>query len=314
MTGGGSADAACVIRGHNGQVPSVTEGEAQERAELLADIGYDVFLDLAATPATSQTRVRFRCRRPGADTFAQLDLAAVGEVRLNGQPLPPPDGGRVRLAGLAAENVLVADGVIADVGGMDPGLIRFTDPADGAAYVIADGFPDQAARLFCCFDQPSLPCAVTLTVRVPPGWQCLGNGQADDSGDGVWRFGTVTGMRPHLFTVCAGPYQQVWASGGRGVVVRAWRRAALSQWDEVLGRFAGTAVRALRHYERALGTPCPYPGYDIVFVPELTGLAGTVPGLMFVSETLLARMADPMTTSWPWCARMKWRTCGSART
>jgi hypothetical protein len=80
-------------------------------------------------------------------------------------------------------------------------------------------------------------------------------------------------MRPHLFTVCAGPYQQVWAGGGHGVVVRAWRRAALSQWDEVLGRFAETAVRALRHYDRVLGTPCPYPGYGIVFVPDraLTG-------------------------------------------
>jgi aminopeptidase N len=280
--------------GHNGRVLSVTEGEARERAELLTDIGYEVFLDLAATPARSRTRVRFRCRRPGADTFAQLGLAAAGEVRLNGQPLPPPDGGRVRLAGLAAENVLVADGVIADVGGMDPGLIRFTDPADGATYVLADGFPDQAARLFCCFDQPSLPCALTLSVRVPPGWHPLGNGQAHDGGGGVWRFGTVTGMRPHLFTVCAGPYQQVWAgSGGHGVAVRAWRRAALPQRDGVLGRFAETAVRALRHYERALGTPCPYPGYDIVFVPELTGLAGSVPGLMCVSETLLARMADP---------------------
>jgi aminopeptidase N len=274
-------------------VLSVTEGEARERAELLTDIGYDVFLDLAATPARSQTRVRFGCQRPGADTFAQLDLAAVGEIRQNGQPLPPPDGGRVRLAGLAAENVLAADGLTADVGGMDPGLIRFTDPADGAVYVLADGFPDQAARLFCCFDQPSLPCAVTLTVRVPPGWQCLGNSQAHDGADGVWRFGTVTGMRPHLFTVCAGPYQQVWAGGGHGVMVRAWRRAALSQWDEVLGRFAETAVRALRHYERSLGTPCPYPGYDIVFVPELTAVAGSVPGLMCVSETLLARMADP---------------------
>jgi len=272
----------------------VTEGEARERAELLTDIGYDVFLDLAATPARSRTRATFRCRRPGAETFAQLALAATGEVRLNGQPLPPPDDGRVRLPGLAAENVLVADGTIADVGGMDPGLIRFTDPADGAGYVIADGFPDEAARLFCCFDQPSLPCALTLTVQVPPGWHCLGNGEAHDDGDGAWHFGTVTGMRPYLLTVCAGPYQQVWAgSAGRGVVVRAWRRASFPQWDEALGQFAGTAARALRYYERALGTPCPYPGYDIVFVPELTALAGSVPGLMCVSETLLARMADP---------------------
>ena len=293
-----AATTACSVcclrgRGHNGRVLSVTEGEARERAELLTDIGYDIFLDLAAAPATSQTRAQFRCLRPGADTFAQLDLAAIGEIRLNGQPLPPPDSGRVRLAGLAAENVLAAGGVIADVGGMDPGLVRFTDPADGAGYVIADGFPDQAARLFCCFDQPSLPCAVRLTVRVPPGWQCLGNSQAHDSGDGLWRFGTVTGMRPYLFTVCAGPYQQIWAGGGHGVAVRAWRRAALRQWDEALRRFAETAMRALRHYESALGTPCPYPGYDIVFVPEYTGLAGSVPGLMCVSETLLARMADP---------------------
>lgn len=276
------------------QVLSVTEGEARERAELLTDIAYEIFLDLAANPARSRTRVSFGCARPGSDTFAQLDLAELDEVSLNGRPLPPPAGGRVRLAGLAAENELTAEGVIADVGGMDPGLIRFTDPADGAGYVIADGYPDEAGRLFCCFDQPSLPCAVTLTVRVPPGWYPLGNGEARDDGDGVWRFGTVTGMRPHLLTVCAGPYRQVWeGSGGHGVVVRAWRRASLTGADESLERFAAAAARAIGRYESMLGTPCPYRLYDIVFVPELTGLGGTTPGLMCVSETLLSRMADP---------------------
>jgi aminopeptidase N len=128
-------------------VSSLTQDEARKRAELLTDIAYEVFLDLAATPARSRTRIRFGCARPGADTFAQLDLAEVAEVRLNGRLLPPPAGGRVRLPGLAAQNVLTADGTIADVGGMDPGLIRFTDPVDGAGYVIADGYPDQAARL-----------------------------------------------------------------------------------------------------------------------------------------------------------------------
>jgi aminopeptidase N len=275
-------------------VLSVTEDEARKRAELLTDIAYDVFLDLAATPARSRTRATFRCRRPGAETFAQLGLATAGEIRLNGQPLPPPDGERVRLTGLAAANVLIAEGTIGDVGGMDPGLIRFTDPADGAGYVIADGYPDEAARLFCCFDQPSLPCALTLSVRVPPGWRCLGNGEARADGEGLWHFGTVTGMRPHLLTVCAGPYHQVWAgSAGHGVPVRVWRRASLPDQDEALERFGGLAARAIGHYESTLGTPCPYPGYDIVFAPELTALAGTVPGLMSVSETLLSRMADP---------------------
>jgi aminopeptidase N len=274
-------------------VLSVTEGEARERAGLLADIAYEVFLDLAVTPARSRTRATFRCRRPGADTFAQLGLATVDEVTLNGRPLPPPDNGRVRLAGLAAENVLTAEGTVADAGGMDPGLIRFADPADGAVYLIADGYPDEAGRLFCCFDQPSLPCALTLTVRVPAGWQCLGEAPADYD-DGVWRFGTVTGMRPHLFTLCTGPYQQIWAgSGGDGVVVRAWRRASLAGADEALERFAQTAARALGYYESTLGMPCPFPQYDIVFVPELAGLGGTTPGLMCMSETFLPQMADP---------------------
>jgi aminopeptidase N len=149
-------------------VLSVTEGEARERAELLTDIAYDVVLDLACVPARSRTRATFRCRRPGAETFAQLALAATGPVTLNGRPLPPPDDGRLPLPGLAAENVLTAEGPLAAVGGMDAGLIRFTDPADGAGYLIADGYPDETARLFCCFDQPSLPCALTLTSPRPP--------------------------------------------------------------------------------------------------------------------------------------------------
>jgi hypothetical protein len=57
-------------------VLSVTEDEARQRAGLLADIAYDVVLDLACAPARSRTRVTFRCRRPGAETFAQLAVCA----------------------------------------------------------------------------------------------------------------------------------------------------------------------------------------------------------------------------------------------
>jgi aminopeptidase N len=42
-----------------------------------------------------------------------------------------------------------------------------------------------------------------------------------------------------------------------------------------------------------LGVPCPYPKYDIGFVPRLSTLAVSMPGLMLVSEGVLARMADP---------------------
>ncbi len=39
----------------------------------------------------------------------------------------------------------------------------------------------------------------------------------------------------------------------------------------------------------ALGVPCPYPAYDIVFMPDLPALALSVPGLMVVNEKLLGR-------------------------
>lgn len=74
-----------------------------------------------------------------------------------------------------------------------------------------------------------------------------------------------------------------------------WRRPSLAGADGVAGmtRFAQTAQRALEYYERTLGVPCPYPKYDIGFVPRLSALAVSIPGLMLVNENLLARMADP---------------------
>ena len=72
-----------------------------------------------------------------------------------------------------------------------------------------------------------------------------------------------------------------------------WCRRSLAGTLPGLERFAGLARQALEYYERMLGVPCPYPKYDIGFVPRLDAQAISIPGLMLVSENLLARMADP---------------------
>ena len=56
-----------------------------------------------------------------------------------------------------------------------------------------------------------------------------------------------------------------------------------------LPRFAGYARDAIAWYADSLGVPCPYPAYDIMFIPDLPALALSVPGLMVVNETLLGR-------------------------
>src|ERR1700685_2159447 len=159
-----------------------TEAEAAGRAALVDVESYAVFLDLAAGPdiVRSRTEIRFRCREPGAATFAELSAPASAVTRLifNGTALDPVaalSDGRLQLAGLAERNVLAVD---CDLGYARDGrgLSRFTDPADGAVYVLCNCFPTAASSVFCCFDQPDLRADITLEVAAPSGWDCIAGG------------------------------------------------------------------------------------------------------------------------------------------
>jgi aminopeptidase N len=145
-------------------VADLTQDEAIDRARAIDVESYDVFLDLTAEPVLSRTEVRFRWLRPDAGTFAELRTQGVRSVTLNGVPLSPPEDGRLRLsrAGGGDQAVLMAE---AEAGYSQEGrgLCRYTDPADGAGYVMAIGYPDCAPEMFACFDQPDL----TATSRFP---------------------------------------------------------------------------------------------------------------------------------------------------
>jgi aminopeptidase N len=285
-------------------VTGCTEAEAKTRAGLI-DVGsYSVFLDLATDPGTVRSRaeIRFRCREPGAATFADLHAPAVNRVTCNGKGLDPGaalSDGRLHLPGLAAGNVLTVDAEL----GYSPagrGLTRFADLADGVDYALGYGYPTSAPSMFCCFDQPDLRADMTLTVSTPAGWECVANGVVTDrpaeGRAGTWRFATVPAMKPHDLAVCAGPYvtssDQDYRGAGGTVRISVRTRRTLAG-SAGLARVAGMVRQALAWYERTLGVPCPYRKYDVVFVPDLGPTAVSLPGIMLVSETLLQRMADP---------------------
>jgi aminopeptidase N len=278
-------------------MPALTEAEARIRAGLLRLQAYDVFLDLTADPVRSRTEIRFGCAEPGAATFADLSAHAVLSAVLNGRALGQPADGRLALPQLDADNVLTVEAEVACSLTAD-GLTRFTDPADGAAYVTLTCYPSSSSGVFCCFDQQDLTAAMTISVAAPAGWECVANGpvalRPPDGEAGTWRFGEVPGMRPSDLTISAGPLVAELRGTG-AVALSVQRRASLAGADGVAGLagFGGVAMRCIEWYERALGVPCPYPNYDIVLVPDLGALAYTVPGLMLVSERLLARINDP---------------------
>jgi aminopeptidase N len=282
----------------------LTQAEAQARAALL-DVGsYAVSLDLTAGPGAvrSHAEIQFRCREPGARTFADLAAATVTRVVLNGQRLDPGAavaGRRLRLPGLAAADVLTVDAEFPR-SRTGPGLRWFTDPADGAVYVLGNCFPTDAPAVFCCFDQPDLRADFTLEVSAPAGWDCVANGAVvgrPPAGEaGVWRFALVDRMKPYELALCAGPYVTVLAEEFRGtggrVALSVRCRPALAG-SAGLTEIGGLVRQVLAFYERLLGVACPYPKYDVVFVPDLGPLAVSLPGLMMVSEELLHLMAGP---------------------
>ena len=270
----------------------LAQDEAIERARAIDVDSYDVFLDLVAEPVLSRTEVRFRWLRPGVSTFAELRTQGVRSATLDGVRLPPPEDGRLWLsrAGGGDQAVLVVE---ADAGYSQEGrgLSRFTDPADGASYVMAFCYPDCGPELFCCFDQPDLTATFRFAVRVPGGWECVANGRLARREGDVCTFAPVSGMRPYDLTFCAGPFPAAARTEARRTEVTVRHRQSLLGQAAVasLPRFAGYARDAIAWYADSLGVPCPYPAYDIVFIPDLPATALSVPGLMVVNEKLLGR-------------------------
>ncbi len=280
-----------------------TQEEAAARAALLDVQSYQVFLDLTGDQdlATSRTEIRFRCREPGAATYADLAAATVGRVELNGVSLDPGTtvtAGRVRLDGLAADNVLAVDAQVSCAEDARA-LTLFRDPSDGTQYLLATCFPTSAPDVFCCFDQPDLPADLTLSVAAPAGWECVAGGEVvarpAPGTAGVWRFATIP-AKPYELVLVAGPYLTTSEDEIRGagepvrLTVRCRPRLA---GEPGLARVSGVVRRAVEYYERLLGVVCPYPKNDIVATPRLGAKAMQVPGMTLISETLVQEAADP---------------------
>jgi aminopeptidase N len=275
-------------------VPALSASEAQARAALLSVDSYDVALDLTAVPVRSHTVIRFRCATPGAESFADLTapLAGGGAV-LNGVPLRPPVDGRLALPGLAADNTLTVDCAVPE-----GTLITFADPS-GEEYRLAWSYPTRAPGQFACFDQPDLLAPLKLTLHAPADWTCVANGaltQRPAAGQaGPWRFAPVR-LKPLDFSWCAGPLRSVPVPGpsAAGLTLTSYARAARGEaTGGYLARYCELTAAAIARHQRELGVPLPYPGCDIVALPDVPFKAACVPGLMLVSEDLLPRLADP---------------------
>jgi aminopeptidase N len=275
-------------------MPSLTRDEAVARAALVTVDAMEVDLDLDRGREVfgSRTTLRFTCHDPGSATFVEVRPRSLEAVRLNGVPLDPAtlEDGRLRLDGLAAQNVLEVEATMA-YGHDGQGLHRSTDPADDEDYVYGHLFLDAAPRVFACVDQPDLKAPYTVRVTAPGHWVVVGNGAAEQVAPGRWELATTPPLATYFVTVCAGPYVSV-RDEHDGIPLGVHARASLEPYlREQAPQMLATTAACLDHYHRLFGIRYPFGEYHQVFVPEFNAGAMENPGCVTFRDVYVFRGA-----------------------
>ena len=279
---------------------NLTRAEAIERRATVATQSYEVALDLTTGPDVfrSRTVARFTAT-PGASTFIDAITAEVHLVVLNGIALDPADvadGVRIRLDGLAADNVLevVADFAYSTSG---EGLHRFVDPVDGEVYLYSQFEVPDSRRVFAVFEQPDLKATFAFTVTAPEAWVVVSN-QPEVSrrpaaaGSSTIEFSPTPVISSYITAIIAGPYvdwrDSLQSSDGRTIPLGVFARKSLA--DHVDADYVFDKTRqGFEYYEEKFGVPYPFDKYDQLFVPEFNAGAMENAGAVTFTETYVFR-------------------------
>ncbi|ANJ26851.1 aminopeptidase N [Agromyces aureus] len=284
----------------------LTRIEAEERAAIIAEVSYEVELDLTGDGEVfaSTTVVRFAAVA-GAATFIEATTREVHEITLNGRTIDPAaasDGRRVALDGLEAANELriVSTCAYTNTG---EGLHRFIDPVDEAVYLYTEFAVAEANRVYAVFDQPDLKAAVRFTITAPATWVVLSNAPTPEpvavaphanatTDAAAWAFETGPVISSYIVAIVAGAYAE-WhgtatSTDGRDIPLGLFTRASLAQYAEPDVMF-DTVQAGLAFYERAFGVPYPFGKYDQIFVPEYNWGAMENVGAVTFNENYLFR-------------------------
>ena len=261
------------------EMASLTREEAAARSALLDVERYDVALDLTGLlegeiiEATST--ITFTCNTPGASTF--VDCAAeIEHATLNGVALDPAtaERGRLPLPDLQADNVLVVACHQSDTAHSN-GILRTVDPSDKLVYVWTSFEPDEARRVFACFDQPDLKAVFGFTATAPDTWTVLSNTVATsvtDTEDGrLWSFADTPRLSTYVVVVNAGPFHEIRETRAGHDLGLHCRQSLVPLLERDRDFLFELTEHGLAWFGDHFGSPFPQERYDQVFVPNMGG-------------------------------------------
>ncbi|WP_030155844.1 aminopeptidase N [Streptomyces sp. NRRL S-244] len=279
---------------------ALTRNEAQLRAQLLDVRHYAVTLDLTRGEDTfeSTTVIRFTARS-AADTFVELKPDELHSAELDGSPLDPAAlaDNRLPLTGLDEGPHELRIAARMRYSRTGEGLHRFTDPADGEAYVYSQMFMDDIQRVFPAFDQPDLKAVFEFTVTAPAHWTVLANGitervgHRDTDGAGIWKSAPTPLISTYLAAVAAGPWHSIRTEHAGLPFGIHCRRSLAPHLDADAEEILSITTDCYDRYHEKFSEPYPFDSYDQAFVPEFNAGAMENPGLVTFRDEFVFRSA-----------------------
>ncbi|MGC4109272.1 MAG: aminopeptidase N [Nocardioides sp.] len=279
---------------------NLTREEAATRASLLDVTSYTIDLDLTTGDKTfgSTTTVRFTCREPGAETFADLVGGIIHEITLNGERVDEASAyqnSRIALTGLQAENELVvrADCHYSHSG---EGLHRFVDPVDGRVYLYTQFEVPDARRVYTTFEQPDLKSVYTWNVVAPEDWKVVSNSPTPDpeplgEGRARWAFPQSKRMSTYVTALIAGEYHEhrdVYEGAHGAIPLGHYCRQSLVDHLDV-EELVLLTKQGFEFFEDAFDYPYPFGKYDQLYVPEYNAGAMENAGAVTLRDEYLPR-------------------------
>ena len=260
---------------------TLTQHEAATRSDLLEVQRYDIAVDmtglLEGEVFSSVSTITFTCSEPGATTFVDVAMD-VARATLNGEEVDVSQAadGRLPLPALAADNVLVVEASTANTG-TGEGILRTVDPTDKLVYVWTSLEPDEARRVWACFDQPDLKAPHRFVVTAPSSWLVTSNGapesieDAEGSDARVWTYPDTPRLSTYVVVVNAGPFHEVRRQHDGYDLGFYCRQSLVPILERDLDELVTLTRQGLAFFGEQFGYPFPQERYDQVFVPNLGG-------------------------------------------
>ncbi|MGI9182750.1 MAG: M1 family metallopeptidase, partial [Longimicrobiaceae bacterium] len=255
--------------------PGISLELARERAATLAEVQYDLALDLRnADRAPGTLTLSFERTADAGDLIVDFRGLFLESVAANGAPVGEYEWRHGHIViprlHLAAGRNHLEFRFTAAIAPAGASIIRFDDPTDGARYLYTLLVPSDAHQLFPSFDQPDLKGVFRFTLTVPEGWQVLANGPLEERApvpEGVrWRFAGTEPISTYLAAFAAGRWRS-WESappGERPITLYARESRAAEVEVDTLIAMNREAVRWLEGY---FGIPFPFAKMDLLLAP-----------------------------------------------